>query len=80
MKNVAAGHKAIQRTTDGSGTGPHHSAAGTDMRSLALFCAVAPTERRLVLDQFRETPPLGPEEPGMDLETVATIIAVNVGA
>jgi hypothetical protein len=50
------------------------------MRSLALFCAVAPAERRLVLDQFRETPLPGPGAVVLDLETVAGIIAVDVGA
>ncbi len=80
MRNVAAGHSTACITTHGSRAGTHPGAARTDMRSLALFCAVAPAERRLVLDQFLETPPPGPGEVMTDLETVAGIMAVNVGA
>jgi hypothetical protein len=50
------------------------------MQGLALFCAVAYNERRLVLDHFSASSSPGPEEPGMDLETVAGIIAVDVDA
>ncbi len=79
MEKVATGH-SIKDSTHGPRAGALPSAARTDMQGLALFCAVAYNERRLVLDHFSASSSPGPEEPGMDLETVAGIIAVDVDA
>ena len=79
MENVAAGYKGTKRTTHGPHTGTLRSAARTDMWGLALFCAVIPTERRMVLDQFPKTLPVGSEEPDRALETVAVPIVVDAG-